>query len=109
MSRKQIDTVTAWGRDDLMAIAAFRYCFGRMSYIVSDCVDWLILIWPDLQEHTRAVILRDIKEGFECDRRQRNGKPSNPPAHYGTLGMSVDKREWERFLESINVNFGEGE
>lgn len=23
-----------WGRDDLMALAAVRYCFGRMSYIV---------------------------------------------------------------------------
>jgi hypothetical protein len=25
-----------FGRDDLMAIAAFRYCLGRMTYIVGD-------------------------------------------------------------------------
>ena len=26
-----------YGRDDLMAVAAFRYSLGRMTYIVSDC------------------------------------------------------------------------
>lgn len=30
------------GHDHLMVIAATRYCLGRMSYIVSDCADWLI-------------------------------------------------------------------
>ena len=36
-----------YGRADLMAIAAVRYCLGRMSYIVGDCADWLIAEWPD--------------------------------------------------------------
>ena len=31
-----------YGRDDLMAVAAFRYSLGRMTYIVSDCAHWLL-------------------------------------------------------------------
>lgn len=31
-----------FGRHDLMAVAAFRYALGRMTYIVSDCADWLV-------------------------------------------------------------------
>ena len=27
----------AWGCDGLMALAALRYCLGRMTYIVGDC------------------------------------------------------------------------
>lgn len=33
--------MSPWGRSDLMATAAVRYCLGRCSYIVGDCVDWL--------------------------------------------------------------------
>lgn len=35
-------TVNPWGRDDLMASAAVRYCLGRSTYIVGDRADWLI-------------------------------------------------------------------
>ena len=45
-----------YGRDDLMAIAAVRYCLGSRNYIVSDCVDWLRWVWPTLRESARQCI-----------------------------------------------------
>lgn len=57
----------AWGRDDLMAIAAVRYCLGRMTYITSDCSEWLLQQWPNIKPTARAVIKRDIDESFARD------------------------------------------
>lgn len=53
-----------WGRAQLMVIAAVRYCLGRSSYIVSDCVDWLISQWSEFDHSTKAIVQRDIEEAF---------------------------------------------
>lgn len=74
-----------WGRDDLMAWAAVRYCLGRSSYIVSDCASWLIQHWDEFTSNTRSEILRDIEEAF---RRDAEG--------FHSLGMDCDRAEWER-------------
>lgn len=80
-----------YGRDDLMATAAFRYCLGRMTYIVSDCADWLIEQWPNFSDNAKAVIMRDLEEEFARDDEAR--------AHgstYKPLGHDCDRDEWER-------------
>ena len=46
----------AWGWKDLMVIAAFRYCLGRMTYISGVCADWLADKWPELPPHSKALI-----------------------------------------------------
>jgi hypothetical protein len=75
----------------IQGFAAVRYCLGRQSYIVGDCVDWLIEVWPNLRESTRNIIKRDIEEAFARDDRARvNGDAYNP------LGMDMDRAEWER-------------
>ena len=80
-----------WGRGDLMAIAAVRYCLGRQSYIVSDCVDWLMGCWTSLNDRCRNVIARDIDEAFAHDDEARaRGDPYRP------LGMDMDRQQWER-------------
>lgn len=85
------DQLGVWGRDDMMAIAAVRYCLGRMTYIVSDCADWLVAHWTEFGESTRKCIQRDIDEAFvrddECRGRLDNYKP---------LGMDMDRAQWER-------------
>lgn len=80
-----------WGRGDMMAIAAVRYCLGRQSYIVSDCVDWLMGCWTSLNDRCRNVIARDIDEAFAHDdeARARGDK-------YRPLGMDMDRQQWER-------------
>jgi hypothetical protein len=65
-----------WGRSNLMVLAAFRYCLGRRTYIVSDCVEWLLEWWDDIDETTQEFIVKEIQDaiareaaGDECDVR----------------------------------------
>ena len=71
---ENIKRAHAWGRGDLMAIAAVRYCLGRQTYIVGDCADWLIAVWTRLSESARKTIQRDVDEEFARDdeARERN-------------------------------------
>lgn len=81
----------AFGRGQLMAIAAVRFCLGRQSYIVCDCGDWLEQVWATLTPETRAIIKRDIEEAFALDERARA-----EGAGYRPLGMDCDRQQWER-------------
>lgn len=82
---------TSWGRDDLMAIAAVRYCLGRTTYIVSDCCDWLVEQWSNIKPSARAVIKRDIEEAFARDDDAREAGNSYKP-----LGWDCDRQSWEK-------------
>lgn len=79
-----------YGRDDLMVLAAVRYCLGRMSYIVGDCCEWLPQVWPRLTPNMKTVIARDIEAEFARDdeARARGDK-------YKPLGMDMDREQWE--------------
>ena len=78
-----------WGRDDLMALAAVRYCLGRSSYIVGDCVDWLHKQWPHLSAGIRKSIARDIEEEIARDDEARiQGREHKP------LGWDCDRARW---------------
>jgi hypothetical protein len=80
----------AYGRSELMALAAFRYCLGRRSYIVGDCTEWLINIWPRLGCNIRTRIMAELEEEFEKDDVSRKyGKEWHP------LGTDMDRRSWE--------------
>jgi hypothetical protein len=81
----------AYGRDHLMVIAAVRYCLGRSTYIVGDCADWLIPLWPSLPENVRKVLQRDIEQQFTRDDVARADGWEHKP-----LGADMDRREWER-------------
>ena len=84
----------AWGRDDLMAIAAVRYCLGRMTYITSDCSEWLVHQWPNIKPNARAVIQRDIDEAFARDDEAREAGDSYKP-----LGWDCDRAAWQKVRE----------
>lgn len=80
-----------FGRHDLMAVAAVRYCLGRMTYIVSDCADWIIEQWPNISEGAQKTIQRDIDDAFVSDDEERaRGK------EYKTLGHDCDRAQWDR-------------
>lgn len=53
-----------WGMNDLMAVAAVRYCLGRRTYIVGICVEWLQGVWIALGAGARRCIQRDIEEAL---------------------------------------------
>lgn len=80
-----------YGRHKLMVLAAVRYCLGRQSYMVGDCCDWLIWLWPKLDEANRKLIQRDVDEAFESDDAAReDGNVCR------RLGMDIDRKQWER-------------
>lgn len=82
-----------WGRGDLMAVAAVRYCLGRATYIVGDCADWLTEHWPQISESARATIRRDVEEAFARDDKARADGLSTG---HTALGWDCDRAEWER-------------
>lgn len=75
-----------WGDHNLMVLAAFRYCLGRSSYIVSSFVYWLIDYWEDIDPHTKKLILGETQEAL---RR-------------GNAGDRCDIESWERLLEKTS-------
>ena len=87
----EITTHVAWGRGDLMAIAAVRYCLGRQTYIVGDCAAWLIAAWPHVSESARKTIRRDVDEEFTRDDEARSRNAAHKP-----LGADWDRADWER-------------
>lgn len=80
-----------FGRDDLMAVAAVRYCIGRQTYIVSDCADWLIDQWGNIDPRMQVVIKRDVEDAFTRDDEDRERG-----SDYKALGANCDRQQWER-------------
>ena len=91
-----------YGRDGLMAIAAFRYCVGRQSYIVGDCAEWLIEQWPSFPPNVRQIIARDLREEFKRDDEARSRGDTYKP-----LGMDMDRGQWSRVLAVIEAAPGQ--
>lgn len=94
-AKKPVKTLTveeAWGMNGLMAMAAFRYCCGRMTYIVGVCVDWLIANWDQLPDNAKQVIQRDLEDYFKRDDEER----ANPDSDWKPLGHDCDREQWQR-------------
>lgn len=75
---------------DLMVVAAFRYCLGRTSYIVSDGADMVRAVWPTLEPNTRNLIRRELTEAEISDDNARDGGDTD----YRPLGMDCDRDIW---------------
>jgi len=70
--------------DQLMAMAAFRYCLGRRSYIVGACLEWLHDTWKQFEPTTKSVMVRDTIEALMDN----------------DAGHLCDSREWLHFAQS---------
>ena len=78
-------------KKDTLTLCAFRYCLGRMSYIVSQMVDHLRRSWPDIHPNIQKIIKQETKEAIERD----------------AAGMDVDRGQWEallRFIDDIEAH-----
>ena len=71
--------------DRLIAIAAFRYALGRMTYMPSHVVDWLIANRAQLSAADRELMLREIDEAADLQR----------------LGMDCDVATWSRLRNAL--------
>ena len=81
----------AWGCDGLMALAAFRYCLGRMTYIVGDCEQWICANWEQFPRSVRQLIQREVEEEI-----QRDDKARAEGRDYKPLGHDCDRAAWIR-------------
>lgn len=86
-------TTKNFGRKDLMAVAAFRYCLGRRTYIVDECADWLIEQWPNFSDNAKAIIKRDLEYAFLSDDEAR---ATGVDPVYKPFGMDCVRAQWER-------------
>ena len=68
---------------DAMIFYAFRYCLGRMTYAVIDCVEYIIWAWDDLSDKTKDRIKKEINEALES----------------GDAGMDIDRNKWKKILQ----------
>ena len=74
--------ITPNTNDQLMVMAAHRYCLGRSSYIVSSCIEWLDRHWDQISDNTKQVVLRDTQSAVSEN----------------LAGHDFDRRAWQAFL-----------
>lgn len=96
--------------DQLMVMAAHRYCLGRQSYIVSSCIAWLRAHWGQLDLETRNVILRDTIEALIEERA--GDKSIDAPewlsfAQWAASQAPADSESWVRRQVAFRQNGSE--
>lgn len=64
---KQFKEIDDKWTNHLMVLAAFRYCLGRETYIVSECVNWLCEFWEDIQKPTQDRIISETMDALDAD------------------------------------------
>lgn len=67
----------------ILLLQSFRYCLGRMTGAVSDCVENLTRYWYILPPAWQQQIHEDINRAIEM----------------GSAGMDIDEREWKKILK----------
>ena len=93
-------TLTDSVSDQLMAIAAHRYCLSRQqTYIVGVCIEWLYAHWGMFTENTQQLILRDTVSALMSN-------ATSPPAttihgwkdfaRWGMDRLTTDQETWVR-------------
>jgi hypothetical protein len=66
-----------------MVFYAFRYCMGRKTYSVSDCVDAILEVWDGLSLKIRALIIDEIAAAMRTMQ----------------AGMDMDVEQWQRVID----------
>lgn len=80
--------------DDLMEqmiISAERYALGRMTYTVSDTVDFILPLVPFITTHTLRVLEMDFQRA-ESENKRRSDNFAG--MDFVTWGAEWDKRLW---------------
>lgn len=81
-----------------LAIQSLRYCMGRRTFAVIDCVEFLSRHWQDLTKHAKIIIIRDLDEALQWHEDDlKAGK------EYCYLGDECDYQKWKSLREWINT------
>ena len=83
-----------------ITFCAFRYCLGRMSYIVSTFCEYATTNIRDIWTHHLEAMDLEITEAQEHDDTPPAGKSS----FWGKrLGMDCDRADWLKLRETIRA------
>lgn len=79
----------------ILLLESFRYCLGRKTGAVSDCVENLELYWKYLPTEWQQQIHGDILRAIAVNK----------------AGMDMDVKEWEKILKlkTFKTTYGVGE
>ena len=76
---------------------AFRYCLGRMTYVVSDYCEEATRKIRQITDHFLLLLEKELSEAIQKDDEQRaNGEP------YKTLGMDCDRVDWVKLFGLVS-------
>lgn len=87
--------------DDLMEqmiISAERYALGRMTYIVSDTVGFILPLVPSLTTQTLRALEMDFQR-VESENERRSDDFAG--MGFDVWGMDYDKKRWFDLWEAI--------
>jgi hypothetical protein len=78
---------------DLLWIGATSYYLGRQTIATHSFCDLLMSSHGKLSESIRVIILRDIKEAFDSDDKDRERNKE-----FFMLGSDIDREKWLNVL-----------
>lgn len=81
-AKKQLNYPNPLDGDQFLVICSFRYCLGRMTYVVFDMVRWLQFNWKGIHKENRLLIKKEIREAI----------------NKGRAGANYDEQKWEEIL-----------
>jgi hypothetical protein len=89
-------------KDEQILFCAFRYCLGRMTYVVSDCCDWLRERWPACGSEFRSLVKKEIDEAIV----REDEHIASLGRHIGctALGMEMDSKSWRELRAWMETN-----
>ena len=89
--------------DDIMEqmiISAERYALGRMTYTVSDTVDFILPLVPSLTTQTLRALEMDFQR-VESENERRSDDFAG--MDFDLWGMEQDKEQWFRMRKSVKL------
>ena len=76
---------------------AFRYCLGRMSYVVSDYCEEATRKIRQITDHFLLLLEKELSEAIQKDDEQRaKGEP------FKTLGWDCDREDWVKLFGLVS-------
>lgn len=77
---------------------AFRYCLGRMSYVVSDFCEEATRKIKQINDHFLLLLEKELVEAICKDNIERaNGE------RYKTLGWDCDRDKWVELTKTVSA------
>ena len=89
--------------DDLMEqmiISAERYALGRMTYTVSDTVDFILPLVPHLDTSTLSVLEEDFRR-MEAENKRHDDDFAG--MDFDVWGMDYDKKRWFELWGAVKL------